>query len=498
MTQDSSPQRPSSWDELSHEERFTVSLGGNQVDGSGQAEGSLAPFRKRLIATDAVVIIFSIGFGLAISSRASTWAIDPTFAIYGVPPAIAVLWLILLGIRGSYDQRIIGLGTEEIKRTIYATVVTFAFISGVSYLIRADISRSYAFISLPVGLLLIMFGRFRWRRWLYQARSKGRFLHRTVVIGTGTARDELCNRLSEATYAGFEVVGQINAPSNREENLAEWFTELDQCLKTSRADAIALLPSDNSPSDTMRQLAWHLEGRNLDILIAPFVLNITGPRLSVRPAAGLPLLHLDEARLTKPQRASKRTMDLLVGTLCILLFGPLMLFAAVAVRLTSRGPILFKQTRIGRSGEPFQMLKFRSMVNDADSMREELRVEFDLNDPMFKLANDPRITRVGRILRRWSIDELPQLFNVLAGSMSLVGPRPHPIDDVERYEVKAYRRLALKPGLTGLWQVNGRSEIGWSDALQLDLQYIENWSLLGDLVLLLKTVRTVLRSKGAI
>jgi lipopolysaccharide/colanic/teichoic acid biosynthesis glycosyltransferase len=144
------------------------------------------------------------------------------------------------------------------------------------------------------------------------------------------------------------------------------------------------------------------------------------------------------------------------------------------------------------------MLKFRTMVQDADAMREDLRTKHDLTDPMFKIVSDPRITSVGRFLRRWSIDELPQLFNVLGGSMSLVGPRPHPLDDVDRYELEAYRRLALKPGLTGLWQVEGRSDLTWTEALQLDLYYVETWSLSGDVVLLARTFRAVIQGRGAV
>lgn len=497
VSQDSAPQRPSSWNELSHEERFTVSLGGAKMEGTKKFDSSLEPLRKRLIATDTFLIIFSIVIALGISSRASTWAIDPTLAIYGVPPAIGLLWLSLLGIQGSYDQRIIGLGTEEIKRVISATLVTFAFIAGISYLIRADISRAYAYISLPLGLILIICGRFYWRGWLYRARARGKFMNSTVVIGSGITCDHIIHRLTIDTYAGFKVVGQITPPTNDHQNLENWMIELDELLQASNANAVAYMPSEDSPSDTMRQLAWHLEGRNIDLLIAPMVMDIVGPRLSVRPAAGVPLLHLDEARLTKPQRASKRALDLVGGFICIVLLSPVMIVAALVIRLTSKGPILFKQTRIGRSGLPFKMLKFRTMIMNADQMREKLREEFELQDPMFKMKDDPRITKVGKPLRRWSIDELPQLFNVIAGSMSLVGPRPHPLDDVERYEVEAYRRLALKPGLTGLWQVEGRSDLDWAEALQLDLYYVETWSLASDIVLLARTIRAVLQGRGA-
>ena len=227
------------------------------------------------------------------------------------------------------------------------------------------------------------------------------------------------------------------------------------------------------------------------------MLDIAGPRLTVRPAAGLPLLHLDEAILSRPQAFAKRSLDLIGALALSLLLLPVFLACAIAVRLSSKGPVLFRQPRIGSGGRPFTMIKFRTMVEGADAMRADLREQTGGHESMFKMANDPRVTRVGRFLRRWSLDELPQLWNVIGGSMSLVGPRPHPLDDVDRYELDAYRRLALKPGLTGLWQVEGRSDLTWQEALQFDLYYVETWTLSGDLVLLARTVRAVLQGRGA-
>jgi lipopolysaccharide/colanic/teichoic acid biosynthesis glycosyltransferase len=202
--------------------------------------------------------------------------------------------------------------------------------------------------------------------------------------------------------------------------------------------------------------------------------------------------------LSRPQRLAKRILDLVGSAVAIILFGSVMLACAIWVKATSPGPVIFKQKRVGRWGEPFTMLKFRTMRRDAEALKENLREQHDLDDPMFKLKDDPRITRVGTFLRRWSLDELLQLFNVLGGSMSLVGPRPHPLDDVNRYGLEAYRRLALKPGLTGLWQVEGRSDLDWAQALQLDLYYVERWSLSGDVMLLARTVRAVIQGRGAL
>ena len=460
----------------------------------------MSPYRNRLIATDAVMIVVAIGIGLLISSRASEWAIDPTLAIYGTPAAIGLLWIALLVVRGSYDRRIIGLGSEEVRRAVSATFLLFAIVAGLSYLIRADISRAYAFISLPLGLLLIAFARFRWRQWLYRERKLGRFLLKIIVIGSPRTSQILADKLNQESYAGFQVVDHIDLPKNHESDseFEGWLNIVDAAISRNDASAIAIDPGDNAPYEVIRQLSWRIEGRNIDLLISPGSLDVAGPRLSVRPAAGLPLLHLDEAVLSKSQRASKRSLDIVGAIFAITVFSPVMLISALAVRFTSRGPVIYKQVRVGRAGKTFTMLKFRTMHAQADSQINELREKHELNSPMFKLENDPRITKVGGFLRRWSIDETPQFFNVLGGSMSLVGPRPHPLDDVNRYEIEAFRRLALKPGMTGLWQVEGRSDLSWEQALQLDLYYVEKWSLESDLFLIAKTAKAVILRSGAL
>ncbi len=484
---------------LSYQERYRSSVGGTDSVQTFDSDRVMSPYRNRLILTDSVMIAVAIAIGLLISSRASEWAIDPTLAIYGTPVAIGLIWLALLLIRGSYDRRIIGLGTEEVRRAVSATLILFAIVAGLSYLIRADISRAYAFVALPLGIILIAGSRFTWRQWLYSERAVGRFLSKIVVIGSLRTSQTLTDKLNQESYAGYHVVDQIELPKDHEseEELQSWLNYVDAVIKEHSASAVAIDPGDDAPYQVIRQLSWRLEGRNIDLLISPGSLDVAGPRLSVRPAAGLPLLHLDEAVLSRSQRASKRTLDIVGSLFAIVLLSPMMLVSALAVLVTSRGPVIYKQTRVGRAGETFTMLKFRTMNKNSEQLIEELRNQHDFSDPMFKLVNDPRITKVGGFLRKWSLDETPQLFNVLGGSMSLVGPRPHPLDDVDRYEAEAFRRLALKPGMTGLWQVEGRSDLAWDQALQLDLHYVEKWSLESDVYLLAKTTKAVLQRRGA-
>lgn len=484
----------SEWSNLSVRDRYLSSVGGLTTR---RDTSVMAPFRTRLIASDAVLVSVAISLGLLISSRQSQWLIDPMVAVYGTPVVIGILWMVMLLLRGSYDQRFIGLDTEEIRRVVSGTLYTFALVAGLSYLIRADISRAYAFVSLPLGLVLIVASRFAWRRWLYSQRHKGRYLSRIVVVGEQVTVEALAKKLTKDAYVGFQVVGSVGLPGKGEAALAGWLSEIDRALLEGNATSVAIDPGDKSPHDAIRHLAWRIEGRGIDLLISPGLLDVAGPRLSVRPAAGLPLLHLDEAALSKPQRFVKRALDLFGSAIGILLLSPVMLVCALAVKGSSSGPIIFCQPRIGRGGQTFKMYKFRSMRESAEAERESLRDWTGHQDPMFKLPSDPRITRVGKVLRRWSLDELPQLFNVLGGSMSLVGPRPHPIDDVNRYEGEAFRRLALKPGITGLWQVEGRSTLTWQEALQLDMYYVERWSLAADLIILGKTVEVVLNGRGA-
>lgn len=494
MTRSSGNLKLQAWAELSAQDRYQASVGGTR---STREKAAMAPFKVRLILTDAIAIGCALAVGLLVSSRQSAWLIDPLLAIYGTPILIALLWIAMLFLRGAYDQRIIGLGPEEIRRVFSATLYTFAVVAGTGYLIRADISRAYALVSLPLGLVLIVSLRFTWRQWLYKKRYGGEFLVRTVVCGNASAASALTDKLTEDAFAGFQVVGVLELPKSTSSALGVWLDRLDGVLEASEASAVAIDPGDTAPAELVRQLAWRLEGRGIDLLISPGLLDVAGPRLSVRPAAGLPLLHLDEVALSRPQRFAKRSLDIAGSLIAIVLLSPLFLGVAVAVRLSSRGPVIFRQRRIGRWGHPFVMLKFRTMSVGAETQQAALRKASNHEGPMFKLSADPRITRVGHFLRRWSLDELPQLFNVLGGAMSLVGPRPHPMDDVDRYGSEAFRRLALKPGMTGLWQVEGRSDLDWQQALQLDLFYVERWSLAVDIVLLTRTLGAVIRGRGA-
>jgi len=248
--------------------------------------------------------------------------------------------------------------------------------------------------------------------------------------------------------------------------------------------------------DLVQRLAWRLEGPRVDLLVAPSIGDIAGPRVTMRAAADLPLLHLDEPHLTGPKRAIKRLLDIVFGLILLAVFLPFMVVAAIGIKFTSRGPVLYRQERVGRGGQVIEVAKLRTMFVGADRMREAVIGQPD-EDITERYRQDPRITGFGRLLRRWSIDEMPQVINVIGGSMSLVGPRPMLVSELPLLEDADHRRHLTKPGLTGLWQVSGRKTVDWEERMRLDLDYVEHWSPALDLVIVARTVKAVLAGDGA-
>jgi exopolysaccharide biosynthesis polyprenyl glycosylphosphotransferase len=247
----------------------------------------------------------------------------------------------------------------------------------------------------------------------------------------------------------------------------------------------------------LRELAWELEATETDLYVAPALLDVAGPRTTIRPVAGLPLLHVDHPEFSGSRWVIKGLFDKLAAIAALMISAPLLVVIAFVLALRDGRPVLFRQARVGKDGRTFTLYKFRTMVVDAEQQKAQLADYDEGAGELFKMRNDPRVTHTGRWLRRYSLDELPQLFNVLKGDMSLVGPRPPLQDEVERYTDYVRRRLAVKPGLTGLWQVSGRSDLSWEEAVRLDLRYVENWSLILDMQILWKSCPAVFHGSGA-
>ncbi|MDQ1553090.1 MAG: hypothetical protein QOK46_168, partial [Microbacteriaceae bacterium] len=263
------------------------------------------------------------------------------------------------------------------------------------------------------------------------------------------------------------------------------------------ADGVVVAGQPKDGSDFIHDLAWDLEGRTMELILATSLANVAGPRVHFRPVDGLPLLHVEIPQFEGGKHALKRVLDIVASGLALVALAPLFLVLAILIRLDSPGPALFSQERVGRGGNTFRILKFRSMVSNAPTLQAGLAALNEGGGLLFKMRNDPRVTRLGRVLRKYSLDELPQFWNVFVGDMSLVGPRPPLKCEVDGYEDPVHRRLYIKPGLTGMWQVNGRSELSWEESVRLDLYYVENWSITGDLIIMWRTFKVIVHPVGA-
>lgn len=416
------------------------------------------------------------------------------------------LWMAHLAAFGSFAPHVFGAGTTEYKRVLTATFVTAGSIGIFCYLLKFPLSRGFYFSAFLAGLPLLLAGRFTLRRALHSARRQGRLGQRLVLVGSSDHIDDVAKVLFRERWLGYHVVGALT-PDGHE--LTHATPEGIPILGPARAtghvvaqasiDIVLFVGSGVGSAQEMRRAAWALEPTGATILLVPSLTDVAHDRIRVRPAAGLPFVELEGPRAQVATRALKRSFDLVGSGLLIALGSPVLLAAALAVRLHDRGPALFRQERVGRDGEVFECLKLRSMVVGADQLVPELASsnKHDDDHVLFKVADDPRITPPGRFIRRFSIDELPQLFNVFRGDMSLVGPRPPLPNEVARYDADVHRRLAVRPGMTGLWQVSGRSDLSWEDSVRLDLYYVDNWSVLQDVVILLRTVHAVVGRRGA-
>lgn len=459
---------------------------------------------------DAFVVMWAV-FGAFLIR----FGVDPTLAArdqdlsyLALSLVLAVAWWVMLGAWNSRQSRILGSGAEEYKRVAAASLWLFGIIAIVSYVLKIDTARGYVGLALPVGLLGLLLGRWLIRQHLSVKRLQGKSMSRLLLLGGPGAVAHLASSLRQAKHAGYLPVAAympgVETGSTLEPNSqlkvvghAPDAPSIIQALETCGADAVAISAGVQLHPQTLRHLGWELAARNVGLIMAPALTDIAGPRIHTQQVAGLPLIHVTTPSLEGGQRVAKRLFDVLMAGALIALAAPIMAAVAVLVRFDSPGPALFKQERVGMGGKAFAMLKFRSMSVDAEQQLASLVLQNEGHGVLFKLKNDPRVTRIGSFLRKYSLDELPQLFNVLQGSMSLVGPRPPLPREVEAYESDVRRRLLVKPGLTGLWQVSGRSNLSWQDSVRLDLYYVENWSLTGDLLILLRTFRAVFRSTGA-
>ncbi|WP_344857523.1 sugar transferase [Planomonospora alba] len=423
---------------------------------------------------------------------------------YAVPyavlsAALPVVWVCVVALNRAYEARLIGLGPEEFQRVLQCGFMVTAALAVGAYATKTDVARGYVVLAVPLCTVLTLLARYGLRRSLHRRRARGACMRRVVAAGHRAAVAELVERLRRERYHGMEVVG-VCVPRGGGAEVAGvpvlgGLSDVPLVVGQAEADTVAVLACPEMDGAALRRLAWRLEKTCTDLVVAPALMEVAGPRTSIRPVAGLPLLHVDHPELAGLRRVLKSLFDRAGAGLLLVAGLPLLLALALAVRMSGPGPVLFRQTRVGRDGAEFTIYKFRTMVTDAE--RRKIALVSDDGGVLFKIRHDPRVTPLGAWLRRHSLDELPQLINVLRGDMSLVGPRPPLPEEVARYGDDVRRRLLVRPGMTGLWQVSGRSDLSWEESVTLDLRYVENWSLMLDLQILWKTWSAVARGAGA-
>lgn len=474
---------------------------------NGRAGRWRRPYVVLLIVADAVVLVGGalaaqlVRFGATNTPLAGSVSPVPYLMVSAM---LAPLWILTLALSGAYNSRTLGAGTEEYRHILDASVRFVAGMAVLAYLLRIDLSRIFLALVGPLALAVTLLAHWGARRWLHASRTRGKCLQRVIVVGSRQHLDALVRHIRRVPYAGLTVVGACTGGAEpgldidgEHVPVVAGPSELAWWARRGGADAVIIADATVIGLEAISSFAWELEGSGVELIVAPSVTDLAGPHMAIRPVGGLPLLHVEEPRLSGAARLAKQMTERLAAALVLVGLSPVLVAIAAAVKLSSPGPVLFRQVRVGRGGQPFRMWKFRTMTVGAEDQRASVAHLNHHDGPLFKIRQDPRVTRLGRWLRRFSLDELPQLVQVLLGQMSIVGPRPPLPSEVDQYTLEAHRRLLVRPGVTGLWQVSGRSELPWLEAVRIDLYYVENWSLALDLVILAKTLVVVLRGEGA-
>lgn len=448
---------------------------------------------------DLLVIMIAVAVASVLHGRASGGAVFGWGTQSLLLVGAAACWMAMLHLHNAYDTRLTGHGIQEYRNVFMASIWHVSLIVILAYAFTVEISRVALLALVLLGTLGLLTGRWLARCWLVRQRDNGLLCDRVLVVGPSRPAADLIAALHRTPAAGYRVVGAcVDGGAEAIAGVSVLGEEAD-VLGTAidmGVDTVAVSSSARLGPDGLRQLSHALECTSINLVVAPGLVNVEGQRILTRPVDGLPLIHVDPPRFVGPDRMLKSVLDRIGAALLILVLAPVMAFIALRVHLGDRGPALFRQDRVGHGGETFPMLKFRTMVVDAEARLGELQSANNGAGPMFKMRDDPRITPIGAHLRRFSLDELPQLFNVLRGQMSLVGPRPPLLREVADYEDEVRRKFLVKPGMTGLWQISGRSDLSWEEAVRLDLYYVENWTPLLDVMILWRTIKIVASPGG--
>ncbi|MDR1767291.1 MAG: sugar transferase [Propionibacteriaceae bacterium] len=461
----------------------------------------IAPWKRNYRTALIGVDVLAVAVSSASTALLRFDLYDPLSPRLAVPwsvvlPCLAALWLAMLSACRSRSDEVVGSGTKEYQRVATATLWTFGLAALASYVAQADLSRGFVVTTLPIGLVALLAGRWLMRQWLLKQRRAGRCL--TSALGVGLVADlaDIEADMDQLRAGGYEVSGICLVDEPR-----DGADPGDAALETVLGDLVrggyrAVIIFGGLDRRQLRRLAWRLESSDVEFLLRTSLIDVAGHRITMQGVEGVSVAHVDLPTFDGWQYAVKRVSDVVFSALALLVLSPVYLVIAALIKREDGGPVFFTQQRIGLNGKPFTMHKFRTMVPDAEARKRELAELNEAAGPLFKIAQDPRVTRVGRVLRKYSLDELPQFWTVLRGPMSIVGPRPQLPEEVAQHTSDDQRRLLIKPGITGLWQISGRANLDWEDATRLDLRYVENWSFLNDAIIVIKTVFVAARGTG--
>ncbi len=469
----------------------TFTTGEVIADTLGATESAAPPSarlgtRARLVMADGL----AVGFGLVI---VTAWRSPGDDGLVGSVVLVAATIALLTRAR-LYRARFITRRADEIRRVIDVTFGGAGIVALVAYGLDLDLDRIWLVAAMGSTAASLTIERELVRRRFAAMRAAGRRVRPVLLIGDNAESERFAAMFAEEPALGYRVVGRVD-PATVGEPKAVTTSVLASAREAgAHGVVIAATAMDGATSN---RLTRDLVEAGFHVELSSTLADIAPERLTVRPLGRFPVVYIEPRHRQGWRALAKRTFDLVGAGTGLLLLGPVLAVLAVAVRLTSPGPALFRQERVGRNGVPFQVLKFRTMVVDAEDRLKDLAVDNEGSGPLFKMARDPRVTRVGSFLRKTSLDELPQLWNVVRNEMSLVGPRPALATEMAEWEPDLYARLRVKPGITGMWQVSGRSSTTFEEYTRLDLYYVDNWSLVVDLAILAKTVPAVLQSRGA-
>ena len=446
---------------------------------------------------------FSAAVVAAIAAVGVRFGVSPNSRYLVLSLVLPLLWTLTLRVFGAYEWRFLGTGPDEFRRVLNAGLSLTGALALISYAVNNELSRLYLVISMQVIVVLDMVVRMGLRKRLHRLRQKGLCMSTVVAVGHESAVSQLICELRREPHHGLQVIAACLAGEPGTDKVAGVpvvgdLEDTASVVRNLNAGTVAVLSCPEMDGVKLRTLAWELEKTGTDLCVAPALLDVAGPRTTVRPTAGMTLLHVDHPQLSGPRQVVKDLFDRCAAAFGLFALAPLLLAIAAIIKLSDNGPALFTQTRVGKGGETFKIYKFRTMVVNAEALLTEVREENEsVGGVLFKIRKDPRITAIGAKLRKSSLDELPQLINVLKGEMSLVGPRPALPEEAAKYADHVRRRLVVKPGLTGMWQVNGRSELSWDESVRMDLRYVENWSFALDMQILWKTISVMMHGSGA-